>query len=112
MADPVSRDVLRAVLEVRDLRHSETHAALLALFQGLAAELLDAGLVRPGPLLERVRMTAQATTGEAHAETARHMLAYVTAWLESVQPDLPVPYREPWRAPPATGAAAAGIEEV
>ncbi|HTW29822.1 MAG TPA: hypothetical protein VME92_22045 [Acetobacteraceae bacterium] len=111
MADPVSRDVLRAVLEIRDLRHNETHAALLALFQGLAAELLDAGAVRPGPLLGRVEMAAQATANEAHGETARHMLNYVAEWLRSVQPDLPVPYREAWRAPPIAGGTSSEPEE-
>ena len=47
----VSRDLIRAVLEVRDHRHNGTHAALVGLFQALSAELIQRGDVRPNSTL-------------------------------------------------------------
>ena len=97
----VSRDVVRAVLETRDHRHNETHACLLALFQGLVAELIEQGALRPEPLAERLAMADIAITGGAHGVNARDMLAHVVAWLRSLEPGLPASHPERWYAPVA-----------
>jgi hypothetical protein len=95
----VSRDLVRAVLGVRDRRHHETHAALLALFQALTTELLDAGAIRAEPLRERIEQALAGTTTEPHAVAARDLLSHVVQWLRTVQPDLPAPNPTPWAGP-------------
>ncbi len=54
----VSRDMVRAILEARDHRHNETHAILLAMFQGLVAELVEQGVLAPEPLAERLALAS------------------------------------------------------
>jgi hypothetical protein len=97
---PVSRDVLRAVLEVRDSRHNETHAALLGLIQALMAELVDAGAIRVEPLAERLDTVHDNVVEDVHGAAARDLVRHVAGWLRTVSPDLPSPEPEHWQAPP------------
>lgn len=94
MADTVSRDVLRAVLEVRDRRHGETHAALLALIQALAAELVATGLVDPARLSARIAAATAAVSDDVHGERGRDVLHHTQVRLEN--PETPH-----WQAAPA-----------
>ena len=95
----VSRDILRAVLEVRDHRHNETHAVLLTLFQAMAIELVEQGLLAPSPLADRLDLGRDAIQPDPHGAAARHMLDHVVTWLRSVQPGLPPPHPVRWTAP-------------
>ncbi len=95
----VSRDVMRAVLETRDYRHNETHAVLLAMYQGLVAELVEQGVLAPGPLAERLSLTASGIDEGPYGTAARSMLEHVLAWLHAMQPDLPPAHPERWQAP-------------
>ena len=83
----VSRDVIRAVLEVRDRRHGETHAALLAIYQALIAELVDAGVIDPGRLAERIESARKDVSADVHGETGRSIVAHTLKRLE--EPTLP-----------------------
>jgi hypothetical protein len=56
----VSRDILRAVLEVRDRRHNETHAILLTMFQSMVTELIEQGALAPAPLADRLDLSRSA----------------------------------------------------
>ena len=103
-ANAVSRDVVRAVLETRDHRHNETHALLLALYQGLVAELVEQGALAPGPLAERVARSEPHIAGDPHGTTARTMLTHVLAWLRSMEPGLPPAHPDRW-------VASAGLSE-
>ncbi len=96
----VSRDVIRAILETRDYRHNETHAVLLAMFQGLVAEMVEQGALAPKPLSERLSLTAAGIDPGPYGEGARGMLEHVLSWLDSMQPGLPPAHPERWHAPP------------
>jgi hypothetical protein len=102
----VSRDLVRAVLEVRDHRHNETHAALVAIYQALVAELLDAGLVKPGSLARRLDLVNADITEEAHGEAARDLVMHIADWLREVE-DPPTPHPRSWSAPPINGPVGA-----
>ena len=97
---PVSRNVVRAVLETRDHRHNETHAIMLAMFQGLVAELVEQGSLSPAPLAERLGRSQVEIAPDPHGSPARSMLLQVVAWLESMQPGLPPAHPARWHAPP------------
>ena len=96
---PVSRNVVRAVLETRDHRHNETHAILLGMFQALVAELVEQGALSPQPLAERVARFEQHLAPEPNGTSARAMLEHVMAWLHSMEPGLPPSHPERWTAP-------------
>lgn len=108
----VSRDVVRAVLEVRDHRHNETHAALLALWQALAAELIDAGAIRPDGLAHRLRSAEKVHARSLHGEAARDLIGHALRWLDAIEPELPSPLPTHWVAPrpPVNGLDAMGGE--
>ena len=99
----VSRDIIRAVLEVRDHRHNETHAMLLALFQGLAVELVEQGALAPGPLAERLLLSRATVAADPHGAAARDMLDHVVGWLRGMEPELPPIQPARWFAPPMVG---------
>ncbi len=99
---PVSRDVVRAVLETRDHRHNETHAMLLAMFQGLVAELVEQGNLAPQPLAERLERSRAAIAPAPHGVVADDMLTHVVTWLNTIQPGLPPAHPPRWvPTPPA-----------
>ena len=94
-----SRDLIRAVLETRDRKHAESHAALLAIIQSLMAELVEQGMLSAAPLAERlVRMDATISPGP-HGEAAHSMVAHVITWLKSMEPGLPPSHPERWMVP-------------
>jgi hypothetical protein len=95
----VSRDVIRAVLETRDHRHNETHALLLALYQGLLAELVEQGVLATEPLAERLERSRAKIAPDPHGTAAADMLTHVVTWLKSVEPGLPPAHPERWVAP-------------
>ena len=95
---PVSRDVVRAVLETRDHRHNETHSILLALYQGLVAELVEQGALSPAPLAERVARSEAHIAADPHGTPAREMLEHVLAWRRAMEPGLPPAHPERWTA--------------
>ena len=96
---PVSRKIVRAVLESRDHRHNEAHAILLGLFQALVAELVEQGALAPEPLAERIARFEQHIAPEPNGASARAMLEHVMAWLRSLEPGLPPSHPERWTAP-------------
>ncbi len=96
----VSRDLIRAVLEVRDHRHNETHAALVGLFQALAAELIQAGSVRAEALADRLDYVRNDVTPDPHGEAARALLEHITDWLRAIEPVPRLPHAQHWTAPP------------
>ena len=98
----VSRDLIRAVLEVRDHRHNETHAALVGLFQALSAELIQAGSVRAEALADRLDKVQGDVTPDPHGDAARALLEHITAWLRAIEPAPRLPHPEQWTAPPMT----------
>ena len=95
----VSRDVVRAVLETRDHRHNETHAVLVALFQGLAAELVEQGAIKPDLLASRLALTENQVADAPHGDIARSILGHVIDWLHSLDAALPTPHPQRWQAP-------------
>ena len=97
----VSRDVVRAILETRDYRHNETHAILLAMFQGLVAEMVEQGVLAPEPLAERLGMADSRIDEDPYGTAARSMLTHVVTWLRDMEPGLPPAHPERWYAPPA-----------
>ena len=101
--DPVARNVVRAVLETRDHRHNETHAMMLGLYQALVAELVEQGLLAPGPLAQRTARFEQTVAPDPHGTPARDMLVHVLDWLRSMEPDLPPAHPERW-TPPTFGS--------
>ncbi len=96
--DSVSRDLIRAVLETRDRRHNETHSVMIAMFQGLVAELVEQGVLAPAPLASRLDLARSQIGPAPHGSTALVVLDHVTSWLRSIGPGLPVPHPEPWTA--------------
>jgi hypothetical protein len=98
--NPVSREVVRAVLESRDHRHNETHAVLLAMFQSLVAELVEQGTLAPKPLAERLTRSRGEIAPDPHGAPARDMLTRVIGWLRAMTPELPPAHPERWHAPP------------
>ncbi len=97
--DSVSRDILRAMLETRDHRHNETHAILLTMFQSLVTEMIEQGVLAPGPLADRLAMGRAAIEPDPHGALARSMLDHVVDWLGSMRPGLPPTHPERWVAP-------------
>ncbi len=97
----VSRDVIRAVLETRDHRHNETHAMLLALYQGLLAELIEQGVLAPEPLAERLERSRGTIAPAPHGTAAHDILSHVVTWLQAVEPGLPPAHPERWVAVPS-----------
>jgi hypothetical protein len=72
---------------------------LLALYQGLVAELIEQGALAPAPLADRLAR-ADATIGpNPHGAPARDMLGHVVDWLRSIEPGLPPRHPERWFAP-------------
>ena len=104
-SNTVSRDVVRAVLETRDHRHNETHAMLLALFQGLVAELIEQGTLSPAPLAERLERSRSKIAPDPHGRNAHDMLTHVVNWLKSTEVDMPPAHPQRWVA------TLAGVEE-
>ena len=100
----VSRDVIRAVLETRDHRHNETHAMLLAMFQGLVAELVEQGVLAPEPLAQRLERSRMAIAPEPHGVVAHDILTHVVTWLNTIQPGLPPTHPTRWFAAPSGSA--------
>lgn len=98
ITSPVSRDVVRAVLETRDHRHNETHAILLGLFQGLVAELVEQGALAPELLAGRLARIGTAIAPDPHGTPARDMLDHVLTWLRKLEPDLPPVQPQRWTA--------------
>ena len=96
----VSRDLIRAVLEVRDHRHNETHAALVGLFQALSAELIQSGSVRAEALAERLDRVQEDVTQDPHGDAARALLEHITAWLRDLKPMPRLDHPKNWTAPP------------
>lgn len=99
-SNAASRDLVRAVLETRDHRHNETHAALLGLYESLVAELVEQGVLAPGPLAERLGRMEGAIAPDPHGSSARSMLDHVVSWLRGMEPGLPPAHPQRW-APPA-----------
>ena len=95
----VSRDILRAVLETRDRRHSETHAILLTMVQGIVTELIEQGALSPAPLADRLALGRPAIEPDPHGTTARDMLDHMVGWLRAMQPGLPPSHPARWIAP-------------
>ncbi len=95
----VSRDLVRAVLETRDHRHNETHAMLLALYQGLVAELVEQGALSPEPLAQRLERSRLTVAPEPHGTNAHDMLTHVVTWLRTIEPGLPPAHPDRWVAP-------------
>jgi hypothetical protein len=95
----VSRDILRAVLEVRDRRHNETHAILLTMFQSMVTELIEQGALAPAPLADRLDLSRSAIKPDPHGTAARDMLDHVVGWLRAMPPGLPPSHPERWFAP-------------
>lgn len=104
----VSRDLLRAVLEVRDHRHNETHAALVALFQALASELIQSGAVRADNLAGRLDRIAEDVAPDPHGEAAHALVGHLSEWLRDLRPPSALPHPVPWRAPVVSGPTEAG----
>ena len=104
----VSRDVIRAVLETRDHRHNETHAMLLALFQGLLAELVEQGVLAPEPLAQRLERSRAGIAPDPHGAAAHDILTHVVTWLATIEPGLPPAHPSRW-VPAAPGAADDGV---
>jgi hypothetical protein len=100
MADPVSRDLIRAILETRDRRHNETHAAMVSLWQELVRELVEGGIVAPLSLANRIDSASQHVADDHQGEAARHLLAHIAEWTRSAAPpDKPVLEAKRWYAP-------------
>jgi hypothetical protein len=100
---PVSRNIVRAVLEVRDHRHNETHSVMLAMYQALVAELVEQGVLQPEPLAERVARSEAHIAADPHGTPARDMLTHVLHWLRSMEPGLPPAHPQRW-APQSWGS--------
>lgn len=98
-SSPVSRNVVRAVLETRDHRHNETHAIMLGMFQALVAELVEQGALAPGPLAGRIARFSQHIAPDPHGTSARDMLDHVLGWLHAMEPGLPPAHPDRWTAP-------------
>jgi hypothetical protein len=96
----VSRELIRAVLETRDRRHNETHAALVAMFQALSAELIAAGIVQAVPLAERLSDARDKVAEDANGASARAMLDHVAAWIAQLPAEPPIPGGPRWFPPP------------
>jgi hypothetical protein len=92
----VSRDLIRAVLETRDHKHNETHAMLLAMYQGLLAELVEQGVLAPAPLAERLERSRAKIGPDPHGSIAREILTHVVTWLQAVEPGLPPAHPDRW----------------
>jgi hypothetical protein len=100
MPDPVSRDLIRAILETRDRRHNETHAAMVTLWQELVRELVEGGLVAPVALANRIESAGAHVASDHQGEAARHLLAHIAEWTRSAAPpDKPVLESRRWYAP-------------
>ena len=95
----VSREIVRAVLETRDQRHTETAAMLLGLYQALVAELIEQGALAPQPLVERLSRAEAHIAPDPHGLAARDMLSHVLRWIGSMEPGLPPTHPERWNAP-------------
>ncbi len=96
----VSADLLRAILEARDHRHNEAHAALLALWQGLVAELVETGLLVPDRLADRVTHALGGVDPAPHGDAARTLVAHVADWTATLRRREAVPPPSRWTAPP------------
>jgi hypothetical protein len=96
----VPREILAAVFRKRDQRQASAHAALVALYGALVAELLDAGAIRSEPLaerLEQIRRLRAETVGDA---PGGELLTLMIDWLRRVTSDLPCPAPPDWNEPP------------
>lgn len=101
----ISPDLVRAIFEARDHRHNETHAALLALWQGLVAELVEGGVVSPTRLGDRLARALDGVAPGPHGEMARALVAHATDWVLALRSGEAVAPPLRWTAskPPPTG---------
>ena len=95
----VSPDLMRAVLEARDNKHDETHAALLALWQALVAELTAVGAIAPERLADRLSDGYGQVAREPHGEAARSLIAHATDWVMPLEQGQRVELPQRWFAP-------------
>ncbi len=95
----VSQDLIRAILEVRDNRHNETHSALLAVWQAVVCELLDRRAISASGLVERLDAAFDATDQGPHGEAARTLIAHSADWLRRIAPETRLPPPDRWFAP-------------
>ena len=98
-------DLVRAILEARDNRHNEAHSALLALWQGLVAELVEKGSLSPARLGERLDHALDGVDPGPHGDPARTLVAHAADWVRSLRTNQPVAPPTRWVAPkpPAIG---------
>ena len=73
---------------------------LLAMYQGLVAELVEQGVLAAQPLAERLERSRGKIAPDPHGRAAADMLTHVLTWLKSVEPGLPPAHPERWKAPP------------
>lgn len=95
----VSPDLMRAIFEARDNKHDEAHAALLALWQALVAELAAAGALAPEPLADRLDQAFDQVAPEPHGEAARTLIAHAADWVRTLEPGRRAAPPERWFAP-------------
>jgi hypothetical protein len=95
----VSSDLMRAILEARDNKHDETHAAILALWQALVAELVAAGDISPEKLGDRLDWVFDRVAREPHGDAARTLVAHSADWVRSLEPGKIASPPERWFAP-------------
>jgi hypothetical protein len=95
----VSNDLMRAILEARDNKHDEAHAAILALWQALVAELVAAGDISPEKLGDRLDWVFDGVAKEPHGEAARTLVAHSADWVRSLEPGKAAAPPARWFAP-------------
>jgi hypothetical protein len=95
----VSPDLMRAIFEARDNKHDEAHAAILALWQALVAELVASGDVSPEKLGDRMDYAFDGITPEPHGEAARTLVAHASDWVRSLDSGKVAPPPKRWFAP-------------
>ncbi len=95
----VQREVMSAVMQSREKREAYIHAAMVNMLVALTAELLDAALVRPGPLAERLERARRTQFKDENAAPARDLLKTMIDWLSNLQPDLPSSVPPEWVEP-------------
>ena len=98
----LSRGILSELFRTREAREAEIHAAIVAMFTALAAELLDAGALDPRSLAQRLEYAQRCQFATAKNHAARNLLHALTGWLRSVTPELPVTMPPEWLEPAIT----------
>src|SRR6185312_7428058 len=102
---------VRAILEVRDRRHNETHAALVEVYQALVVELIDQGALQTAALADRLDVSRSRITEEPHGDAARGLVTHLVTWLRSLEPKPPTPHPPAWSVPPPTGPNAGTLDD-